>query len=293
MPFDYFRPKTRREALELLARQDYQALPLIVHPKPNDPRRMGADAFVDLSLLGMDYIKTAPDGAVHIGALATLQEMVDSPVLHTGALPLLSKAAELVAGPGIRNLSGLWGVIQALGGPPEVVLALLALDAQIVLLELSETQRKVSIEEFIGKGADAIHRGEIVLEACLPHLGEDCGWALERVARTPRDEAIVASVAIVEVENSKAALVRLALAGANSLPQRLPEVERKLTGQAFGINTLQAACEAVVEQAVPVEDFRGSAEYRRAMAGVVTRRALAQAWERATNQTPSRERKQP
>ncbi|MBI4731279.1 MAG: FAD binding domain-containing protein [Chloroflexi bacterium] len=283
MPFDYYRPKTRREALELLARQGFHALPLIVHPKPSDPRRMGADAFVDLGLLGLDYIRAVSDGSLHIGALATLQEMVDCPDLQRGARTLLSQAAALVAGPGIRNLSGLWGVILARRGPPEVLLALLALDAQIVLLGADEMQRMLPLSEFYAMGKNSIHKGEMVLEAFLPPTKTGCGWALERVARTPRDEAIVAVATVLEVERSKVARVSLALAGANPQPLRLSSVEKKLTGESFDAKTLQAAAEAVMEQAEPVGDFRGSAEYRRAMAGVFVCRALAQARERAMN----------
>ncbi len=280
LPFDYYRPKTRREALELLARPGYHAVPLIVHPKPSDPRRMDADAFVDLSLLGLDYIQAAPDGSVHIGALATLQAMVDNLVLQEGARTILSEAAGLVAGPGIRNLAGLWGAIQAHNGPPEVILAFLALNAQVVLLGADETQRTLPFLEFFEMSPNSLQKGEMVLEVILPPARSG-GWALERVARTPRDEAIVAAVAIVEIEKGKATRVSLALAGANPLPRRLLEVEKRLTGKAFDAKAFQAASEAVMEQAEPVGDFRGSADYRRAMAGLVARRALAQAWERA------------
>ncbi len=55
--FEYLRPQTRTEALELLARPDTRTIPLIVRPKPNAPRRQGADAFIDLSLLELDAIQ--------------------------------------------------------------------------------------------------------------------------------------------------------------------------------------------------------------------------------------------
>jgi CO/xanthine dehydrogenase FAD-binding subunit len=240
-PFEYYRPTTRLEALELLARPGYLAVPLIVQPKPTAPRKMGIDAFVDLSLLGLDYIKEGQDGSVHIGAMATLQELVVNPALKKDGRELLSKAADLVAGPAIRNLSGLWGAIQARSGPPEVILALLTLETQIILLGAEEKLRTISFPEFYAMGKKSLRKEELVLEACLPPLGNGCGWALERVARTPRDEAIVAATAIVEVSKGKASRVTLALAGANSLP-----------------------------------------EYRRSMAGLVTRRALEKAWEQAT-----------
>ena len=282
--FEYYRPKTRAEAIELLARPGYHAMPLIIHPKPTAPRQMGIDAFIDLSLLGLDYIQEAQDGFVHIGALATLQEMKESPILTKGTRMLLNRAAGLVTGPGIRNLSGLWGAIQARSGPPEVILALLALEAQVLLLGADEKQRSISFPEFYKMGKNSLHKGELVLEACLQPLVAGCGWALERVARTPRDEAIVAAAAVVEVKDGKASQVTLALAGANPLPKRLPVVEKLLAGRTFTAQNLQLAVDAVQEQADPLGDFRGSPEYRRAMAGLVAHRTLQKAWDRASNQ---------
>jgi carbon-monoxide dehydrogenase medium subunit len=279
-PFAYHRPKTQAEALELLARPG--CLPLIVHPKPTAPRRMGAEAFVDLSLLGLDYIRADDDGAVHIGALATLQEFVERSLLQEGPFQLLARAAGLVAGPGIRNLAGLWGALQARSGPPEVLLALLALEAQVVLLGAGEKQRMLPFPEFYAKGRDSLKKGELVLEVVLTPA-QTGGWALERVARTRRDEAIVATAAVVEIKNGKAGRVALALAGANPQPLRLAEVEKKLTGKAFTVKNLRAAAEAAMKQAEPVGDFRGGADYRRAMAGLMTRRALEQAWLRAAS----------
>ena len=166
--FEYLRPRTRAEAIELLARPGYQAAPFIVHPKPTALRQMGVDILVDLSLLGLSTIQETQDGIVHIGSLATLQEMVENPVLNVGPRRLLSQAAKLAAGPGIRNLSGLWGAIQSHSGPPEVILALLVLEAQLVMMGPGEKERKQGFSEFYEKGSDALHKGELVLEACLP-----------------------------------------------------------------------------------------------------------------------------
>jgi len=279
--FEYVRPRTRAEAIELLARPGFHAVPLVFPPKPTAPRQMNAGTFVDLGLLGLDYIRTGQDGSVHIGALATLQDMVESPALNSDCRSLLGQAAGLAASPGIRNLSGLWGALQAQSGPPEVLLALLVLEAQVVVLGMGETQRTLAFPEFCEKGMNSLHQGELVLEACLPPPGSGCGWALERVSRTPRDEAIVAAAAVLEIEGGKIRRVALALAGADPLPRRIPSVEAGLIGQPFEAAALQAAVETVQAQADPPGDFRGSPEYRRAMAGLVTRRALEKAWEQA------------
>jgi CO/xanthine dehydrogenase FAD-binding subunit len=280
-PIEYYRPTSRAEALELLARPGLQTAPFIIQPKPTALRQMGADALVDLSLLGLNYIQEMKDGSVHIGALVTLQEMVESPVLNVGMKTLLGHAATLAAGPGIRNLSGLWGALQARSGPPEVALALLVLSAQVVIMGAGENQRTLGLPEFYEKGSNSIQMSELMIEVILPvHETGRC-WALERVARTPRDEAIVAASAVVEVKDGRATRVSLAVAGANPQPRRIPLVEDLLTGKTFNEIALKEAADTVQEQAEPLGDFRGSQDYRRSMAGLVARRALEKAWDQA------------
>ena len=282
--FEYIRPRSRSEAIEILARPGSRAAPLIIHPKPAAPRQMGVAALLDLSLLELDYLQEAQDGTFHIGALATLQEMMESPELNTGCRSILGQAAGLAAGPGIRNLSGLWGTIQAQNGPPEIFLALLVLEARIILLGKGEVQRTIDFLEFCNKSGTLPHKGELVLEASIPPKGFNLGWALERVSRTPRDEAIVAAAAIIEALDGNMQRVTLALADANPFPRRLLSVEAELTGKPFTTSLMEAVANTVQAQAEPVGDFRGSPEYRCAMAGLVTRRALERAWERATTQ---------
>jgi carbon-monoxide dehydrogenase medium subunit len=286
--FEYFRPRTRAEAIALLARPNFHAAPLLILPKPVSPRRIGADAFVDLGLLGLDYIRASEDGSVHIGALATLQEIIDSVDLNRGPYRLLGEAARQVAGPGIRNLAGLAGAILARSGPPEIQLALLVLETELTILGAGEKQRVVPFQEFLETGEKVFHKGEFILEACLPPQKVNCGWALDRLARTSRDEAIVAAASLVEIERTNAKKARLALAGANPLPCRLAALERFLSGRTFNMDIIQEAGEMALQQADPVGGFRGSRQYRRAMAGLVTRRALEKAWTAAVHQEAGR-----
>ena len=280
--FETMRPKTRAEAIDLLTRLGDRAAPFIVQPKPIALRQMGVDFLIDLSLLGLETIQKDDDGRTHIGSLATLQELIENPSLNEGVWGILSQAAGLAATPGIRNLSGLWGVLQARSGSPEVILALLVLEAQVVLLSVGDKQRTLTLPEFYEENRISLPKGELVLEVCLLPVGNGWGGALARVARTPRDEAIVAAAAIVEVKDGKANRVKLALAGANPVPMRIPAVEDMLNGKVFDAQNLQAATKIVEEQADPPGDFRGSSEYRRSMAGLVVRRALNEAWKKTT-----------
>ncbi len=282
--FEYYRPKTRKEAIELLARPNFNAAPLIVHPRPDAPGELGVDAFVDLSLLGLDYIRESEGGSLHVGAATSLQTILNDPLLKTRTKGLINRAAWQVAPERIRNLSSLWGAIQARRGPPEFLLALLVLEAELQLQGAAGTQRTLCFPAFYEMGNNSLQKGELVIEASFARLPEaGCGWALERVARTPRDEAIVAALAIVEVEGGVAGRIRLALAGANPLPGRVETIEKLLPGRPLDIEAISRAARAVAEECTPAGDFRGSADYRRTMAEVVTRRAVHGAWVQAKN----------
>jgi len=275
--FEYYRPKTPVEAIALLTRPDLHAAPLIINPKPIAPREAGIDAFIDLSLLGLNNIQKAQNGSIHLGPLVSLQEMVESPILSEGTGQLIKVAATMVAGPGIRNLSSLWGAIQARGGPPEIILALLVLDAQVVLLEAGEKKRTISFQQFYETHNNPPQKGELVLDVWLLPSRAGYGWAMERIARTPGDEAIVAAAAIVEIEKDKIIQVLLAVAGADQLPRRFTKVESLLKRKTFNVKTIQKAAQSVSLQCHPIGDFRGSTEYRRSMAGLVARRSLEKA----------------
>jgi len=101
-------------------------------------------------------------------------------------------------------------------------------------------------------------------------------WGEAHVARTPADEPIVAAVAVVEVDDSTVHQARVALTGAWPEPARLAQAAAQLVGGPLDEEHIRAVAEAVEEEVAPRGDFRGSEEYRRAMAGVLTRRALAE-----------------
>jgi len=94
------------------------------------------------------------------------------------------------------------------------------------------------------------------------------------VARTLADEPIVAAIAVVALDGDVVGQARVALTGAWPEPLRLAEAAARLVGGPLDAEHIQAVAEAVEEEVAPQGDFLGSAEYRRAMAGVLTRRAL-------------------
>ncbi|MBI3241823.1 MAG: FAD binding domain-containing protein [Chloroflexi bacterium] len=253
---EYQRPKDLPAAQAALRQPG--ATPLMFGPRLPDDPFAGLDTVVDVSRLELNYIR-ASDAAIRIGAATPLQAIVESPEVQGEAHGLLAEAARLVAPLTLRNLATIGGASQAKDGPPEVKLALLVLDATRA-------------------------PGDPLAEIVLPRSPQPSpGAALARVARSPRDEAIVAAAAKLSVESGLCRNVRLAVAGDSAQPLRVTSAEILLEGQPWSEDKLRAVVERVLAEAQPVGDYRGSAEYRKEMAGVLARRVLAEARERANN----------
>ena len=103
------------------------------------------------------------------------------------------------------------------------------------------------------------------------------------MARTPSDAPIVVAVAMLALDHGRCAAVRVALGGVAETPILLPEIEAALVGQIPSPDLFAEAGNRAASLVQPTGDFRGSAEYRRAMAGVLTERALHQAWRATTS----------
>jgi carbon-monoxide dehydrogenase medium subunit len=281
----YVRPKDRASAIQLLRRPDCVSIPMLVRPKPLAWREVaaGADAIVDLSALGLDAIRASADGSIYIGALATLEQIASSSLLQAQTKGLLCQAAKQTAPPGIRSLASLAGALQDRSGPPELALALLALDARAVIWEDERDERSLAVEELFAQGEAALKRGEILAGAriALPWQ-PGWGWSLQRIARTERDEALVAAAALVKPGADGACTAVLAVAGAGPYPQRCLLAEASLAGEELSEDRIARAAALVSEACRPQGDFRGSAAYRQAMAGTLARRALAAAWKEST-----------
>ncbi|MBI1800578.1 MAG: FAD binding domain-containing protein [Chloroflexi bacterium] len=265
----YYRPSSWADALALLD----SAAPLLIGPRPRALDALDAEAAVDLSALDLAYIREMDDGAIHIGALTTLQAIADSPALCSRASALLPVAAVEAAHPGLRQLATLAGALASPEGPPELWLALLALDATVVTRGV-DGERETAIADFRPAG------GALVSEARIAGWTAQAVGALERLSRTPRDQAIVAAACALVVEGGEVSRARLALADGGP-PRRVSAIAPLLEGRPLDAERLAQTARFCADAAQPLSDFRASADYRRAMAGVLARRALAAAWTHA------------
>ena len=267
---EYHRPHKLEEALELLQRAD--AVPLAGGQHLLAEGRREAKTLVDLQALGLDRI-VLEQGRLRIGAMVRLQQLAATPHGCT----LLAEAAHRDGPITYRNAATVGGIV-ATGDPLScLLLSLLVLDAEVEVQHIGGST-KVVLDELLDNPANRLQRGlitAVTVTLCAT------GTALAVVARTPRDRPTVAVVVRLTRHGEQCDQVRIAWGGVAPRPMRAHTVEQALSGRPLEAAMIETALSPAVVALQPPDDFRGSAEYRRAMIAVLTRRALWEAWSKA------------
>jgi CO/xanthine dehydrogenase FAD-binding subunit len=291
------------DALMLLSRTDLKTVPLAGGTYLLGQTDDSIQAVVDLRDLELAYVSEDAQ-SIHIGAMTTLQDMVDSPVLKSLATGLLSRSALASSFSRlVRNSATLGGTLGAgVASQADLLTALAVLDAEVVLrsgsksqvnlsggtlerpgLALSGVTYKGKQERRVSYNSDFGRRpNELILEVIIPRPGPACGASFLRVGRTPTDVALLNAVALVEVANGLYQRVRLALGGVNMPAVRLLAVEKQIEGQpivnADGLVQFTAPIlQAGMADFSPPSDFRASSGYRRNTGLNLAFRALEEA----------------
>ena len=201
-------------------------------------------------------------GVWSVDADAPLQSVLDRP----DTPPSLRQALTGVLSWQTRNETPVRRTLTSPRLAPQWAAALLALGATVTV-EGEDGPMEVPVESVLQRQAKG------VVSALHVELGS-VRWGEARVARTPADESIVSAIAVVGMDNDVVRQARVALTGAWPEPARLAKAPACLVGGPLDAEHIQAVADGVAEEVDPRGDFLGSEEYRRAMAGVTTRRAL-------------------
>ena len=285
-PFDFRQPDTVEEAITLMhdlgedARVMAGGTALVIMLKQ---RLVMPDCLISLQKIrSLDQID-ASNGEIRLGALTTHRAVERSPVVHS-RIPALAETYAHVATIRIRNVATVGGALAHADPNQDPPVILMALDAQVRLTSTAGT-RAVAIGEFFTDYYETVRQpDELVTEVVVPVPKPHSGSVyLKFLPRTADDYATVGVAATVTIDTATGTCqdCRIAMGCVASTPVRAPEAETLVRGQRL---TPELAREAgVLAQQVtdPISDTRGSAEYKRAMAGVFVRRALEQAWQRA------------
>lgn len=229
---------------------------------------------------GLDGIQRS-NGELRVGALATHRE-IETSTLVREQLPLLSETYRHVATVRIRNVATVGGGLAHADPAQDPEPALIVLGARVRLASPTGT-REVAVEELSTDYLETvIAANEVLTEVLIPIPPPNTGSAfLKFLPRTADDYATVAVAASLALDaDGNCQEVRIALGSCGATPVRARKAEAILQGRAPTPQRLRDIGEAVASEVDPFDDTRGSADYKREMAAVFTRRALEQARER-------------
>ena len=241
------------------------------------------------SLSGLKGI-AQKNGGLQIGALVTHSELETSSLIRR-RLPLLAETYHYVATRRVRNMATVGGGLAHADPNQDPPPTLIALGATAKVTSANGS-REVPLETFFTDYYETILKPEEILtEIFVPVLPTGSGGAfLKFLPRTADDYATVSAAAVVTLDRAKKTIkdVRIAMGSVGTTPIRAKEAEAVLRGQPVKPEGLQEAAEKAKQAVDPVSDFRGSAGYKKEMAGVFVRRALAKALESAGKKTEKR-----
>ena len=281
--FDYLAPKTLEEASNLLHELGDKAMVIAGGCDTFPPMKQGAFAdckyIIDLKHIpGLDKISFDKDG-LHIGCLVKLFDIQTSALVKEKN-PAVAQAAKYIASTQVRNKGTLMGNICAAvpscdGGP-----ILIAQNATIVVKAHDEWKRIPAEKFFVGVKKTCLAYDEIATEIIVPPLGEDERAAYIKFAtRKAMDLAIVGVAAWLKMDGETVADARIALGAVATTPILAPDAGAYLIGKKLTDEVLENCGVIAMNSCRPISDVRASAEYRRDMVRVFTKRAIRKAIE--------------
>jgi carbon-monoxide dehydrogenase medium subunit len=273
--FDYMAPVTLEEALTALSQHGDdakiiaggQSLLPVLRMRLNAPEMV-----IDLGKI--DELRGIRDDgdAIVIGAMTPHAVVGSDPLVKEHAL-LIHKAVEHLADAQIRHRGTFGGALAHADPAGDLGAPALALGAQFVIAGLGGTHTVEADEFFVDLFETAIGDDEILTEVRIPKY---TGWGAhyEKFVRVAHQWPIVAVAAAVRAEGGTIAEARVGLTNMGSTPLRARGVEEALAGQPATADAVRAAAERATEGTNPPSDLNGDADYRRHLAGVLTRRAV-------------------
>ena len=281
--FDYHSPKTLPEALALLGQFGDEAkvlsggqslLPLL-------KLRFAQPAhLVDIGRIpGLDYIKEE-GGVLKIGALAREAALEASDVVRS-RYPILADTAAVIADPIVRNLATVCGNL-AHGDPAnDHPATMLALGAEVVVTG-AKGPRTIPIAQFFtGLFTTALQPAEVLTEIRIPAPPAGSGGAYVRLERKVGDFATAGAAAFLVLKGGVIERAGIGLTNVGPTPIKVTAAEAYLAGKKADETAFAEAGRLAGAAARPGADRRGSVEYKKEMARVLTVRALRKAAQRA------------
>ena len=279
-PFRYHRPDTLDEALALLAEHGDDAKVLAGGQSlvPLMAMRMGRPAVVvDIGRVpGLAAIEVGADGSCSIGALVRHAAAERSADVASHA-PLVHRAMPLIAHRAIRTRGTVVGSIAHADPAAEMPAVAVAVGATMTATSASGERSIAAADFFEGYLQTALRADEILTRVTFPAWPAGAVGSVVEVARRHGDYALVGLVTSIQLDGGRITDAALSFFGAASRPIRVTEAERVLIGTSAPPDTVAEAARIVADALDPPADIHGTTAYRKHLAGVLTRRGLAEA----------------
>ncbi len=284
--FEYFAPASLADAVVLMERHAGAARPLAGGTDLIDlirTDRLAPDVVVDIKKIAELNVLDVSANGLRLGAAVPCRRITADPRLARDYAALVDSCA-LIGSIQIQNRASVGGNLCNASAAADAVPSLIALEATCVIAGPNGT-REVPVEEFCtGPRKTVLQPGELLVELKFPPRIPRSGSHYRRfIPRNEMDIAVVGVAARVLLDETGARFVsaRIGLCAVGPKPILAAEACRLLAGQPVGDEALDRAAKAAVAVATPIDDMRGTAEFRKHVTGVLTRRALETAVARA------------
>jgi carbon-monoxide dehydrogenase medium subunit len=225
---------------------------------------------------GLDEIKgiRRSDGFLEVGAATVMADIASDPLLNEKA-PILAEGARSIGNPLVRNRATIGGNLASAAPCADTAPPLLVLDA-IVQLASPEGRRELPVADyFLEYRTTSLRETEMITGLLIPIPSEASAGSFEKVRLRKSGAISVASVAVMmELDAATCLNARIALGSVAPIPLRAAAVERALEGRRIDAEVARECSRLVQEHISPIDDIRGSAEYRRWVTEAVVARNI-------------------
>lgn len=272
--FDYERAESADHAVSLLGEREDAKLLAGGHSllPAMKVRLVRPSLLVDIGRLGeLAYVREDGD-RIAIGALTRHKDVREAEVLQEQC-PIVATTAGTIGDPQVRHRGTIGGSLSHGDPASDLPAVILALGAELVIRGASGDRTVPASQFFTGVFQCAVGPTEMLVEIRVPKLGSSTGSAYVKMQRRAQDWATVAVAAVVERTNGSISSASIGLTNMGATPLRATAVEEALAGG----TSIEDASRLAAEGTEPPSDHAASAEFRRHLVQVLTRRALEQA----------------
>jgi len=283
--FDYYQPRSLQEAYGLMEKQKGEARFIAGGTDIIWRVKQGmVEAAALISLRGIEELaQIRLNGDLALGSMVPLRT-IERNFSLAKAFPSMSEAVSLLANPQVRNVATVGGNLCNAAPSADCAPPLIVLGAMLTL-EGPGGKRDIPIGDFFkGPGKTCMEKTEVLTQIRVPKMAANSGTSFLKKGRVSQDIAIVNAAAFLLMEGNVCRKCRLAVGAVAPIPLRLTDVEGMLEHQEISAGLLDRVAEKVEQAVSPITDVRSTEEYRRVLSGVLVKKAIREAHQRAVQQ---------